>query len=290
LKFFENIKKELKSYQKNPQRLKERLSQENLLKKMVALFSLLTIIVLSIIVVRIGGIALELTGLSPDVASFQAQSAFSGVGFTTQESEVIVTHPVRRKIIRILILLGSAGITSSIATLVLTFVGQSPRTILIRGSILGIGSAFIFLFARSRYIYNFMKKIITKALEKWTTVKIYDYEQMLGLSRGYTISRITVRENSWLSDRKLKDLKLESEGILVLAIYRKVNGEEKYIGAPTGDSVIKPGDILICYSREGVSRALSQRCKGCEGDKEHVENVEEERRLSEMRKIRGGFD
>ncbi|MBU3958657.1 MAG: potassium transporter TrkA, partial [Candidatus Omnitrophica bacterium] len=66
---------------------------------MIPLFGLLTIIVLSIIVVRFGAIALELTGLSPEIASFQAQSAFSGAGFTTSESETIVTHPLRRRII-----------------------------------------------------------------------------------------------------------------------------------------------------------------------------------------------
>lgn len=49
-------------------------------------------------------IDLELTGLSPKVASFQAQAAFSGAGFTTSESESIVIHSLRRKIIRILIL------------------------------------------------------------------------------------------------------------------------------------------------------------------------------------------
>jgi hypothetical protein len=75
---------------------------------MIALVSLLVIIALSIIVVRIGSIALELTGVSSEIASFQAQSAFSGVGFTTTESETIVTHPVRRRIIKILILWGTA--------------------------------------------------------------------------------------------------------------------------------------------------------------------------------------
>jgi len=49
---------------------------------MIALFTLLTIVLMPIIVVRIGAIALELTGLSPEIASFQAQSAFSGAGFT----------------------------------------------------------------------------------------------------------------------------------------------------------------------------------------------------------------
>jgi len=257
---------------------------------MIALFGLLTVVVLSIICVRIGAIALELTGLSPEVAAFQAQSAFSGTGFTTSESEIIVSHPVRRKIIRILILLGSMGITSSIATLVLTFVGQSVETMLIRAGILTIGLLAILLFARSKYIYRVMKKIITKALEKWTQVRIYDYEQILGLSKGYTISKITVKPESWMAGCKLKDLKLDLEGTLVLAIYRKVNGEEKFIGAPKGDTVIQKGDVLICYGREDASRGLSQRCKGVEGNKEHEMQVQKEQQLAKMREIRGGFD
>ena len=85
---------------------------------MIAIIGLFTILILSLTVVRIGAIALELTGLSTDIAAFQAQSAFSGVGFTTSESESIVNHPMRRKIIRTLILFGSAGITSTVATLI----------------------------------------------------------------------------------------------------------------------------------------------------------------------------
>jgi precorrin-6B methylase 1 len=76
------------------------------MKEMLAIFSLLFIITLSVVIVRIGAVALELTGLSPEISSFQAQSAFSGVGFTTRESEAIVTHPARRRIIRTIIMLG----------------------------------------------------------------------------------------------------------------------------------------------------------------------------------------
>ncbi|MGM5488143.1 MAG: hypothetical protein ACQESG_04300 [Nanobdellota archaeon] len=45
--------------------------------------SFLIVILFSLIVIKIGAIALEATGLSKDIAQFQAQSAFSGVGFTT---------------------------------------------------------------------------------------------------------------------------------------------------------------------------------------------------------------
>lgn len=228
---------------------------------MVAVFSLLIIILLSIVAVRIGSIALELTGLSPEIASFQAQSAFSGVGFTTSESEAIVAHPVRRRIIRILILFGSAGVTTSMATLVLTFVGETGKDVLIRGAVLSIGVLVIYLFARSRHIYVLMRKLIKKALEKWTVLRIFDYEQLLGFNEGYTISRIMVRKDSWLVDKKLIELRLHTEGILVLAIYRKINKKETFIGGPTGDTEIKAGDVLICYSRQDISKSLTLKSK-----------------------------
>jgi len=227
---------------------------------MIALFSLLIIITLSIIVVRIGGIALELTGLSSEIASFQAQSAFSGVGFTTVESEAIVSHPVRRRIIRILILLGSAGVTTAIATLVLAFVGQSGKSVFIRGEVLFLGLLLIFLFARSRHINRIMKAIITRALKKWTTLRLYDYEQLFGLGEGYVISKITVKNNSWFRDKAIKDLSLELEGILILAISRKSGDKIKLIGAPHGDAVIMGGDELICYaSEEAIAKAFKKK-------------------------------
>ncbi|MFC1804415.1 TrkA C-terminal domain-containing protein [Candidatus Omnitrophota bacterium] len=228
---------------------------------MIALFSLLAIIGLSIVVVRIGAIALELTGLSPEIASFQALSAFSGAGFTTTEAETLVTHPVRRRIIRILILLGSAGITTCIATLVLTFVRGTGQDALYKASTLAIGILILLLFARSAIIYRLMRKVISNALKKWTGLHVFDYEQILGLSQGYTISRIVVRHDCGMSNKKLSELKLEKDGVLVLAIYRKVNGKEKFIGGTTGDTLIKTQDVLICYSRQDAGKDLAEKCR-----------------------------
>lgn len=70
---------------------------------MFAVISLLAILSLSMLVVRIGAIALMMPGLSRDAASFQALSAFSGAGFTTGESELAVSTPERRKIMALLI-------------------------------------------------------------------------------------------------------------------------------------------------------------------------------------------
>ena len=69
---------------------------------MIAIISLLVTIALSLFVMRIGTTALMLTGVSRELARFQSRSAFTGVGYTTKESESITTHPVRRQIVMLL--------------------------------------------------------------------------------------------------------------------------------------------------------------------------------------------
>lgn len=79
---------------------------------MTAIFSLLTVLNLSFLITRFGSAALALTGVSNELARLQAVSAFTGVGFTTSESERIVNHPARRKILIVLMILGNAGTIS----------------------------------------------------------------------------------------------------------------------------------------------------------------------------------
>jgi len=113
---------------------------------MVPLYSLIIIIPLSIPVNRIATIALIQTGLSKEVAKFQARSALTGVGFTTSESENIVQQPVRRRILFTLMLIGNAGIISVMASLVLTFIniGEGEfswgyRLLILAGSLAALG-------------------------------------------------------------------------------------------------------------------------------------------------------
>ncbi|WP_457752798.1 TrkA C-terminal domain-containing protein [Thermococcus sp.] len=257
---------------------------------MIALISFLLVVLISIIIVRIGTVALEMTGLSRDVAAFQAQSAFSGTGFTTSESEYVVSHPIRRKIIRILIFLGSAGITSAIATLVLTFIGKSAEEVKQNFIILLSGLLILYFFVRSKWIDKMMRKVIRKLLNRFfPSLKIYDYNQLLGISRGYSIGQIKVRKSSWLANKTLRELQLDKEGVLVLGIYRKVGEKEVYLGAPSGDTKILPGDLVVLYGPEDVILNLSKRVKGIRGKIEHEEAVEKAkiRAMQEEMELKG---
>ena len=138
---------------------------------MQPLITLLLIVLFSIVVNKFATAALVRTGLSRDVASFQAQSTFSGVGFTTSESEYVVNHPVRRRIIRVLMLLGSAGFTSAVATLILSFIGQTARGAAIRLGVLGAGLVLLYVFATSKTIDRAMGRLIEWALDKFTSIR-----------------------------------------------------------------------------------------------------------------------
>ncbi|MDB4786514.1 MAG: hypothetical protein P8M30_20545 [Planctomycetaceae bacterium] len=94
---------------------------------MIAILSLLFVVVISLLIVRVATVALTLTGLSRELARFQARSAFTGSGFTTQESEQIMQHPVRRRIIMLLMLLGNAGIVTVISSLFLSLTSESEN-------------------------------------------------------------------------------------------------------------------------------------------------------------------
>ncbi len=241
---------------------------------MIALITFLLVVLFSIIVVRIGTVALRMTGLSRDVAAFQAQSAFSGVGFTTSESEYVVSHPVRRRIIRILMLLGSAGLTSAMATLVLTFVGNTPEQMLINGVWLAIGLTALAVFGKSKLVDRGLSWLIERALQRVSSLRIYDYEQLLGLGKGYSIAKLVVKAGGWLEGKRLRELRLSEEGVLVLAIYRKVGEKEVFIGAPRGDTELRAGDTLICYGPEEILQDLRTRLKGPIGDLKHEQAVE----------------
>ncbi len=237
---------------------------------MEPLITLLLIILFSIVVTKIAAAALRRTGLSKDVASFQAQSAFSGVGFTTSESEYVVNHPVRRRIIRILMLLGSAGVTSAIASLILTFVGQPREAAALRLVILVMGVVLLVWFATSKTVDRLLGRLIEWALDRFTSIRVVDYESLLGVGHGYAVSTIKVREGSWLAGRRLRELRLKDEGVIVLGIYRRTpEGAIVFIGAPGPDTVILPGDEIILYGHEEAIASLSRRLAGPEGDREH---------------------
>ncbi|MBW2960949.1 TrkA C-terminal domain-containing protein [Mesonia aestuariivivens] len=234
---------------------------------MLAAISLFVIITLSALLTKVAAIALMHTGLSTDVAKFQARSAYTGSGFTSAESEKLLNHPVRRKIIYVLMLVGNAGIITTLSSLILTFVLPSNRSSLLYSIlILLVGLTLLWLAIKSKIVDKWLSKVIDRMLKKYTKIDVKDYAAILHLSGEYQISELRVRKGSWLANKNLLELDLKSEGINVLGI-KKEDGN--YIGSPNGDNVILVNDIITMYGKAEVFRNLDARDDDFLGDWNH---------------------
>lgn len=240
---------------------------------MIAIFSLFTVAVLSLLVTRIAAMALMFTGLSHEVARFQARSAFSGVGFTTTESELIMNHPVRRKIIMILMLLGNIGIATVVATVMVSLLSTAGSGNWLRNILLFLGClSLLWVLAVSHFVERNLNRIIAWGLKKWTRLEIQDYVAILHLQNEFAVWEMKVEPNDWLAGKSLIEAGLSREGVLILGIQRK-NGF--YIGAPQGTSKIHEEDVLVMYGQIPRIEELDLRKVGTTGDQAHQDAIVE---------------
>lgn len=252
---------------------------------MFGIASVLIVVFLSLLITRVATIALTVTGLSREIARFQARSALTGAGFTTSESEDVVDHPVRRRIILFLMLLGNAGLITIAGSLIVSFANAGgPRPTLLRLGLLVAGLFVLLLLARSDRADVYITRMTTPLLKRWTDLDLRDYVRLLHLSGEYGISELKVQKDDWLAGRSLGELKLRDEGVVVLGV-RKPNGE--YAGVPRGTTILEPGDVLLLYARSTRLAELDERKSGAHGDDVHRAAVAEQRR-SEDESDEGG--
>jgi len=125
------------------------------------------IIAISIFVVKIATVALRMTGLDEKKAYFQALSAFTGTGFTTKDSELVLQNDIRRKIVIFLMILGNAGFITVITTLVISFERSTNMMPLLAN--VGIVLVLIFILVKlltHKGIARFLNNKIESRLEK----------------------------------------------------------------------------------------------------------------------------
>ena len=221
---------------------------------MAPIIALFVLAFVSLIAVRVGATALMMTGLSWDTASFQSYSAFFGVGFTTKEAEMVVNHPVRRRIIRDLILAGNIGLTSALATLVVTLM-QSAATshlLLIVGALV-TGALVLLFLSRIGWLQKLLDRVIRYTLERTGMVRALDYELLLRIQYGYVVSEIEVLPNAYLAGRALRDSRPWDRGVVILFIKRD---DEMVPGLPGPADIIQPGDVVTAYGKEQSLQAM----------------------------------
>lgn len=221
------------------------------------LLVLAAITIVALLVVRIGAAALVLTGLSTDTARFQAYSAFFGVGFTTHEAELVVNHPVRRRIIRDLIIAGNIGVFSALTSVLVTFLREPEKgglTDLHKALIIVSGALLLAFIAHLKPVRRLIDYSVAATLSRAGVLHPADYELLLRIQAGYCVSEVEIEADHWLVGSDLRHCGLSEVGLLVLGIARS---DGTFIGAPNAATNILAGDVLTVYGRETQVHTLA---------------------------------
>jgi hypothetical protein len=205
------------------------------------------IIILSALIVKIAAVALNLTGLDNKRSFFQALSAFTGTGFTTRDSELIVANDIRRRIIMMLMVLGNAGLISVISTLMLSFMkgGMDLTPIIINIGVILLVILILVMVSRNEGLTRRITKKIQQKLVVSPTFTKRPVEEIMRLAEGYGIAEVTLKEDCEDVGKTLYDSSFRQKDILVIAIERGAS----VMPTPRASDELLINDTLICYGK-----------------------------------------
>ncbi|MGV2940333.1 TrkA C-terminal domain-containing protein [Mesobacillus sp. LC4] len=180
------------------------------------------------------------TGLERKIARFQVISMLTGTGFTTGESELIIDHPVRRRLGAFLILFGAfslAVIISAISNL-LTDNFYTMEIAYIAGGLL-----VLLLILRAPAVQHMMSGKMKSELKENYELADLPISDVLLMDEEDEVREIVISEDSLFTDKTFEEIVKKKDDIILLFIKRG----EINIRNQAYDTKIEPGDKLIVY-------------------------------------------
>jgi len=236
---------------------------------------ILTVAVM-VIIVRIGAMALKLTGMEWDNAWFQALSAFTTTGFTTARAEQVIKNSRRRNVIAWLMILGNAGFITVVITLLKTTdikfdINFLYQALYLIGIIFLLYILFLILSRRVdvQKIIGKLDKLIEKYLLNTGTAQKEKWEEIFHTKEGYGFARVEIQPENPYCGQALTTTGLSSHQIIVVTIER----ESEFIPTPGGDETIESGDRLVCY---GKLNSIKEKLVGRENPEHQSDKKEED--------------
>jgi hypothetical protein len=217
------------------------------------------VILLSVLVVRAGAVALRMTGLDEKTANFQALSAFTRAGFTTRESESVVSHPQRRTIVSWLIILGNAGIVAVIVTGTSSLTSTSDYRLAIAIGILVVGIYIVYRLVKHTGLTKSWENLVENKILRGRIFRRVHVEHLLHLAGGYGVGRVAVIEKSQLAGESVE--KLAEDKFVILGMER----DGQWVPSPEQSELVRNGDTIVFYGSLNEMDRSFRRKKGDSG-------------------------
>nr|WP_233096635.1 TrkA C-terminal domain-containing protein [Fictibacillus halophilus] len=195
------------------------------------------------IVIEINVLLFTLTGLKKEIARFQVISMFTATGFTTGESELILEHPVRRRLSTFLILFGVfslAVIISSISNIL----SDEFRSIELGIIILVLISLYLILSIPK--LKKYMKHSFESHMEKSYNLADLPLRDVMYFEEDDIVVELPIHKDSKIMGKKLKDVIQVDDDLIVLFIKRG----DVTVRKDSYTTEIQEGDMLVLYGHQ----------------------------------------
>lgn len=202
-------------------------------------FILLYIIII-LAVVEINVMIFTFTGLDHHISRFQVISMLTGTGFTTGESELIIKHPVRRKLSAFLILFGAfslAVIISSISNVL------SKNLFTKEISYIAGFLAILILLLKLPPLQKHLSKSFRGKIKKVYDVEDLPVREIFLKNQEDCFADIRISENSIYVGKRITD-QIAKDGDINLLFIQRGNSRIRKGRLLT---ILKEGDVLFLY-------------------------------------------
>ena len=207
---------------------------------------MLLVVGITVLVVKAGAIALRLTGMEAQRAEFQALSAVTGTGFTTRESELVMSDPRRRKIVGALMIFGNVVLVTLVGLMVGSFATTEEQyEVPVYVLLLVVGAYVVYRVLTAKGVMVRWDRWVDEHLRKRLRLREHSFAEILTLTPGYGVAELRVEAGSPFAGKTLARSGFREAGLLVLAIRR----DEVVMPTPAAGDTIQAGDQVICYGQ-----------------------------------------
>nr|WP_285876766.1 TrkA C-terminal domain-containing protein [Fictibacillus phosphorivorans] len=218
------------------------------------MFTLLYFTIIAI-VIEINVLLFTFTGLKKEIARFQVISMFTATGFTTGESELILEHPIRRRLSTFLILFGAFSLAVVISA-ISSMLSDEFRSIELGIIILVLIGLYLILTIPK--LKRNLEKSFKGHLEKQYNLCDLPIRDVMYFDEEDIVIELPIHESSSIIGKKLKDVIDIEDDIMVLFIKRG----DVIIRKDSYTNEIQEGDMLYLYgNHESLNKKFKKEMK-----------------------------
>ena len=217
---------------------------------------------LSLLATRLATAVLMHTGMSRDNARFQARSAWTNSGYTTSQSECMVNHPQRRKVLIVLMLLGNVGLATTTAAFIIGMTGNGSEghNIYLKAGILVVSIGFLLYLSKNRHFTTALDNLIDWAMLRLLRMSRPGCSYICHFSDDYKLLEVELPVNHQLLNRKLGELNTEEYNVKLLQV---IGADGDVYMSPEGSMVLTAGMKFVFFGNDRqIEEMINKAGKG----------------------------